>query len=110
MYRLEILIYIDEVINSGSLQNDIKTLIEMNLTEIICNDCVKFQIMAMPGGKNLGGPQAGLIDIVDSLKQAMRNQMLTNLNEKIDQLKDDEAEYMDQINDFQNHFKNRLLR
>ena len=56
LYRLEIMIYLDENINSGSLQNDIKTLVEMNLTEIICNDCVKFQIMEMDSSDSGVGP------------------------------------------------------
>ena len=44
LYGMEIIIYLDESVATGSLQQNIKTLIQNNIPEIIdCSDCIKFE-------------------------------------------------------------------
>ena len=44
LYGLEITIYVDEKISTGSLQQNIKTLVLKNMPEISdCKDCIKFE-------------------------------------------------------------------
>ena len=76
LYQLEIIIYLDENITTGSLQNNIKALVLQNLKEIQCEDCIRFETMTLPGG-GLGTAtnktsRDSLRMTIESLKEQMR--------------------------------------
>ena len=110
LYQLEIILYLNENITSGTLQNNIKTLILQNLHEIDCQDCIRFETMAM--STNTGGSSgsqvigtANLAAVIDSLKEQMRQGQLAIKDSQIDDLEDINSKYLDQITAFQKHME-----
>jgi len=56
LYGLEIIIYLDESIATGSLQQNLKTLIKNNIPEIIdCQDCIQFKTLDILGEQSVAG-------------------------------------------------------
>ena len=53
LYSMDITIYIDDQISTGSLQQNIKTLVRKNIPEIAdCDDCVKFETISFQSQVN----------------------------------------------------------
>jgi len=110
LYQLEIIVYLNENIASGTLQNNIKTLILQNLHEIDCQDCIRFETMAMSGMAG-GSPGSQLVAtddlaaVIDSLKEQMRKGQLAIKDSQIDDLEDINSKYLDQITAFQKHME-----
>ena len=110
LYQLEIIIYLNENIASGTLQNNIKTLILQNLHEIDCQDCIRFETMAMPAitGEFQNSQRVGTDDLaatIDSLKEQMRQGQLAIKDSQINDLEDINSNYLDQITAFQKHME-----
>ena len=46
LYGLEIIVYLDEAIATGSMQQNLRSLIQNNIPEVIdCSDCIKFETL-----------------------------------------------------------------
>ena len=110
LYQLEIIIYLNEEVATGSLQNNIKTLVLQNLNEIDCQDCIRFEAMDMPalGTANSGSGNQDikeLAGIIDSLKEQMRQGQLAIKDSQINDLEDINSKYLDQITGFQKHME-----
>ena len=106
LYQLEIIIYLNEEIASGSLQNNIKTLVLQNLPEIDCQDCIRFESMDMPGVASGGNSDIkNLAAVIDSLKEQMRQGQLAIKDSQINDLEDINSQYLDQITEFQKHMQ-----
>ena len=110
LYQLEIIIYLNEEVATGSLQNNIKTLVLQNLHDIDCQECIRFESMDIPGlgaGQNRGGNQdiKELAGVIDSLKEQMRQGQLAIKDSQINDLEDINSKYLDQITGFQKHME-----
>ena len=109
LYQLEIIIYLDESISTGSLQTNLSTVIMQNLKEVDCNNCIRFETLELPGiGKENQRTDSSLEELlieIDSLKETMRNSQLAIKDNQIDELEDINAKYLDEIKGFQDHLK-----
>ena len=109
LYQLEIIIYLDESISTGSLQTNLSTVIMQNLKEVDCNDCIRFETLELPGiGEGEQRTDSSLEELlieIDSLKETMRNSQLAIKDNQINELEDINAKYFDEIKDFQDHLK-----
>ena len=109
LYQLEIIIYLDESISTGSLQTNLSTVIMQNLKEVDCNDCIRFETLELPGiGEGEQRTDSSLEELlieIDSLKETMRNSQLAIKDSQINELEDINAKYLDEIKDFQDHLK-----
>jgi len=109
LYQLEIIIYLDESISTGSLQTNLSTVIMQNLKEVDCNDCIRFETLELPGiGEGEQRTDSSLEELlieIDSLKETMRNSQLAIKDNQINELEDINAKYLDEIKDFQDHLK-----
>ena len=109
LYQLEIIIYLDESISTGSLQTNLSTVIMQNLKEVDCNNCIRFETLELPGiGKEDKRTDSSLEELlieIDSLKETMRNSQLAIKDNQIDELEDINAKYLDEIKGFQDHLK-----
>ena len=106
LYQLEIIIYLNEEVASGSLQNNIKTLVLQNLHEIDCQDCIRFESMDMPGVEGGGNNDIkNLAATIDSLKEQMRQGQLAIKDSQINDLEDINSTYLDQIMEHQRHME-----
>jgi len=109
LYQLEIIIYLDESVSTGSLQTNLSTVVMQNLKEIDCENCIRFETLELPGQD--GGSVANdfslqsLIDEIDSLKETMRNSQLEIKDSQINELEDINVKYLDEIQGFQDHLK-----
>ena len=109
LYQLEIIIYLDESISTGSLQTNLSTVIMQNLKEVDCNNCIRFETLELPGlgteGQRTDSSLEELLMEIDSLKETMRNSQLAIKDNQINELEDINAKYLDEIKDFQDHLK-----
>ena len=109
LYQLEIIIYLDESISTGSLQTNLSTVIMQNLKEVDCNECIRFETLELPGiGEGEQRTDSSLEELlieIDSLKETMRNSQLAIKDNQINELEDINAKYLDEIKDFQDHLK-----
>ena len=109
LYQLEIIIYLDESVSTGSLQTNLSTVVMQNLKEVDCENCIRFETLELPGQE--GGSVANdanlqsLLDEIDSLKETMRNSQLEIKDSQINELEDINAKYLDEIQGFQDHLK-----
>ena len=109
LYQLEIIIYLDESVSTGSLQTNLSTVVMQNLKEVDCENCIRFETLELPGQE--GGSAAddpklqSLLDEIDSLKETMRNSQLEIKDSQINELEDINAKYLDEIQGFQDHLK-----
>ena len=109
LYQLEIIIYLDESVSTGSLQTNLSTVVMQNLKEVDCENCIRFETLELPGQD--GGSVANdanlqsLLDEIDSLKETMRNSQLEIKDSQINELEDINAKYLDEIQGFQDHLK-----
>ena len=109
LYQLEIIIYLDESVSTGSLQTNLSTVVMQNLKEVDCENCIRFETLELPGGDSGGMTNdsnlQSLLDEIDSLKEAMRNSQLEIKDSQINELEDINAKYLDEIQGFQDHLK-----
>lgn len=109
LYQLEIIIYLDESVSTGSLQTNLSTVIMQNLKEVDCENCIRFETLELPGDQvgSRGGDSNlnALLDEIDSLKETMRNSQLEIKDSQINELEDINAKYLDEIQGFQDHLK-----
>tara|TARA_Y100000590_G_scaffold63129_1_gene67735 strand:- start:654 stop:2006 length:1353 start_codon:yes stop_codon:yes gene_type:complete len=109
LYQLEIIIYLDENITTGSLQNNIKALVLQNLKEIQCEDCIRFETMALANkGGSLsrdGIDKDSLRTTIELLKDQMRQGQLAIMNKQIDDLENSNSKYLDVIQEHQRHME-----
>ena len=105
LYQLEIIIYLNEEVASGSLQNNIKTLVLQNLHEIDCQDCIRFEGIVLPGPGPGGDDGRDLAATIDSLKEQMRQGQLAIKDSQINDLEDINSTYLDQIMEHQRHME-----
>ena len=109
LYQLEIIIYLDESVSTGSLQTNLSAVVMQNLKEVDCENCIRFETLELPGQE--GGSAAddpklqSLLDEIDSLKETMRNSQLEIKDSQINELEDINAKYLDEIQGFQDHLK-----
>ena len=109
LYQLEIIVYLDESVSTGSLQTNLSTVIMQNLKEVDCENCIRFETLELPGDQ--GGEQnssdnlKALLDEIDSLKETMRNSQLAIKDSQINELEDINVRYLDEIQGFQDHLK-----
>jgi len=109
LYQLEIIIYLDESVSTGSLQTNLSTVVMQNLKEVDCENCIRFETLELPGQdggsvENDSNLQS-LLDEIDSLKETMRNSQLEIKDSQINELEDINAKYLDEIQGFQDHLK-----
>ena len=109
LYQLEIIIYLDESVSTGSLQTNLSTVVMQNLKEIDCENCIRFETLEFPGqegdsASNESNLEA-LLDEIDSLKETMRNSQLEIKDSQINELEDINVKYLDEIRGFQDHLK-----
>jgi len=98
LYQLEIIIYLNENITTGSLQNNIKALVLQNLKEIECNDCIRFETKPDLGtGSSTPPTDDTLKTTIENLKDQMRQSELELLNQQIDKLESINAQFADEI-------------
>ena len=72
LYGMEIIIYLDESVTTGSLQQNIKTLIQNNIPEIIdCSDCIKFESLDLLSSE--GVKSTSISDKIALLEQERRD-------------------------------------
>ena len=109
LYQLEIIIYLDESVSTGSLQTNLSTVVMQNLKEVDCENCIRFETLELPGqgGSNVANDSnlQSLLDEIDSLKETMRNSQLEIKDSQINELEDINAKYLDEIQGFQDHLK-----
>jgi len=109
LYQLEIIIYLDESVSTGSLQTNLSTVVMQNLKEVDCENCIRFETLELPGqeGGNVANDAnlQSLLDEIDSLKETMRNSQLEIKDSQINELEDINAKYLDEIQGFQDHLK-----
>lgn len=109
LYQLEIIIYLDESVSTGSLQTNLSTVIMQNLKEVDCENCIRFETLELPGdqggGQNSNDNLKALLDEIDSLKETMRNSQLAIKDSQISELEDINVRYLDEIQGFQDHLK-----
>ena len=109
LYQLEIIIYLDESVSTGSLQTNLSTVVMQNLKEVDCENCIRFETLELPGqdeesASNDSNLQS-LLDEIDSLKKTMRDSQLKIKDSQINELEDINAKYLDEIQGFQDHLK-----
>ena len=109
LYQLEIIIYLDESVSTGSLQTNLSTVVMQNLKEVDCENCIRFETLELPGqdGGSIANDSSlqSLLDEIDSLKETMRNSQLEIKDSQINELEDINVKYLDEIQGFQDHLK-----
>jgi len=106
LYGLEIIIYLDEAISTGSLQQNIKTLVKSNIPEIVdCVDCVKFETLDILNSATTQG--GGLLERLETLEQERREAELELQNWRFEQLEEELAEAQDARTSWEEQARNR---
>ena len=106
LYQLEIIIYLNENISTGSLQTNIKTLVLQNLQEIECEECIRFETMDLgPGAQTTPDKMQELLQQIEGLKEQMRAGQIAIKDNQINELEDINAKYIDQVTGFEDHLK-----
>ena len=102
LYGLDIAIYLEEAASSGSMQQNIKRLVEDAIPEIAdCDDCIRFETMNM--GNSANSTYDDLLAKIEKLESDKRDAESAILNWKFDELEkqlalseDARAEWADQ--------------
>ena len=105
LYGMEIIIYLDESIATASLQQNLKTLVQRNIPEIIdCTDCIKFETLDM---LNSGLPTNSINERIAAL-EAEKNEAEKELqNWRFNQLEEQLAVAQDARNEWEEQARNR---
>tara|TARA_B100000029_G_scaffold498429_1_gene567274 strand:- start:9589 stop:10845 length:1257 start_codon:yes stop_codon:yes gene_type:complete len=99
LYGLEIIIYLDESITTGSLQQNLKTLIQNNIPEIIdCQDCIQFKTLDILGGEGVAGGtvKSKIQELEDERRKAeqeLQNWRFNQLEEQLSIAEDARSEW-----------------
>ena len=89
LYSMDITIYIDDQISTGSLQQNIKTLVLKNIPEITdCDDCVKFETISFQSQINNDNRYDELLQKIELLEQDRRDAEMKLQNWRFEQLED----------------------
>ena len=102
LYGLDIAVYLEETVSSGSMQQNIKRLVEDAIPEIAdCDDCIRFETMNM--GTSANSTYDDLLAKIEKLESDKRDAESEILNWKFDELEkqlalseDARAEWADQ--------------
>tara|TARA_B110000438_G_C15807222_1_gene647983 strand:- start:373 stop:1683 length:1311 start_codon:yes stop_codon:yes gene_type:complete len=102
LYGLDIAVYLEETVSSGSMQQNIKRLVEEAIPEIAdCDDCIRFETMNM--GSSANSTYDDLLAKIEKLESDKRDAESEILNWKFDELEkqlalseDARAEWADQ--------------
>ena len=88
LYGLDIAIYLDQEVTTGSLQQNIKRLILETLPEIVdCDDCIRFETMQINSSKQSGTYQ-DMLDKIAELEEDRRQAEQQIMNWKFNQLEE----------------------
>jgi len=88
LYGLDIAIYLDQEVTTGSLQQNIKRLILDTLPEIVdCDDCIRFETMQINSSKQSGTYQ-DMLDKIAELEEDRRQAEQQIMNWKFNQLEE----------------------
>ena len=109
LYSLDITIYIDEEISTGSLQQNIKTLVMKNIPEIAdCDDCVKFETINFISTSNSKGSRHDeLLEQIELLEQDRRDAEMRLQNWRFEQLEDQLVASEDARSEWENQARDR---
>ena len=109
LYSLDITIYIDETISTGSLQQNIKTLVIKNIPEISdCDDCVKFETINFLSADNSKGSRYDeLLEKIELLEQDRRDAEMKLQNWRFEQLEDQLAASEDARSEWEEQARDR---
>ena len=109
LYSLDITIYIDETISTGSLQQNIKTLVMKNIPEISdCDDCVKFEtINFLSTDSSKGSRYDELLEKIELLEQDRRDAEMKLQNWRFEQLEDQLAASEDARSEWEQQARDR---
>ena len=89
LYGLEITIYVDEKTSTGSLQQNIKTLIAKNMPEISdCDDCIKFETINFLAKGKSSNRYDELLEKIELLEEERRTAEENLQNWRFEQLED----------------------
>ena len=108
LYGLEITIYIDETISTGSLQQNIKTLVLKNIPEIAdCSDCVLFETIDFLTQNKQSNRYEELLANIELLEQERRDAEQDLQNWRFDQLEVQLSASEDARSEWENQARNR---
>ena len=108
LYGLDITIYIDEEISTGSLQQNIKSLITQNIPEIAdCQDCVKMKTINFLPQNGQDSRYDELTAQIELLEQDRIDAENTLQNWRFEQLEDQLAESKDARTQWEEQARNR---
>jgi hypothetical protein len=101
---LSIRIYLDQNIEGlNTLQTNIKSLVENQLTGVLCEDCIEFQLKDF--GTNMKTQDIGLQDQLDKIKSEMAARELMIIKDKLTSKDSILAVYADQISEHMSHLQ-----
>ena len=101
---LSIRIYLDQNIEGlNTLQTNIKSLVENQLTGVLCEDCIEFQLKDF--GTNVMTQDIGLQEQLDNIKSEMAARELMIIKDKLTSKDSILAVYADQISEHMSHLQ-----
>ena len=108
LYSMDITIYIDDQISTGSLQQNIKTLVLKNIPEITdCEDCVKFETISFQSQANNDNRYDELLQKIELLEQDRRDAEMKLQNWRFEQLEDQLAASEDARSEWEEQARDR---
>ena len=108
LYSLDITIYIDDKISTGSLQQNIKTLVRKNIPEIAdCDDCIKFETINFQSKVNNDSRYDELLSKIELLEQDRRDAEMKLQNWRFEQLEDQLASSEDARSEWEGQARDR---
>ena len=108
LYSLDITVYIDEEVSTGSLQQNIKTLIRKNIPEILdCDDCVKFETINFLTSNKKDSRYDELLVQIELLEQDRRDAEMRLQNWRFEQLEDQLASSEDARSEWETQARDR---
>jgi len=108
LYGLEITIYIDEKTSTGSLQQNIKTLIIKNMPEIAdCADCIKFETINFLTDGKRSSRYDELLEKIEALEKERRDAEEKLQTWRFEQLEDQLASSEDARSEWEKQARDR---
>ena len=108
LYSLDITVYIDEEVSTGSLQQNVKTLIRKNIPEIsYCDDCVKFETINFLTSNKKDSRYDELLEKIELLEQDRRDAEMKLQNWRFEQLEDQLASSEDARSEWEQQARDR---
>jgi len=101
LYGLEIVIYLDETIATAGMQQNLKSLVQRNIPEIIdCADCIKFETLDILNSENRPATINDRIAVLEQEKneaeQELQNWRFNQLEEQLAVAQDSRSEWEEQ--------------